>query len=631
MFAFTGRSPYDQGMSLNLKISKLPRSPGVYFMKGQASEVLYVGKAKDLRSRVGSYFTSSKDHSLKTKKLVRLIKDFEVMLVNSEIEALLLERTLIKHHQPPYNILLRDDKEYPYVRIHFGDDWPRLSVVRKRKDDGAEYFGPFSSPSGLRQGLAAVGRVFPLIRCTPWEFDHAKRVCNYFHMKLCLGPCVNPIEKDTYHAMIRNAVGLLQGRSSEVVEELKVRMQRASDNELYEIAAQYRDQLHAISTLHEKQNVVVDPNTDMDALGWSRSEELIAISVVSVRAGKVMGQETFVVTDNGPNDSETTLTHFLLQYYDGRDAPREITLPIDLTVKKDLAVVLRGDTNRSPIMSFQIASDNLQSIATKNAEFKLEEAKQVHDRAKTSLEALQSSLSLPNLPTRIECIDISNLQGTAIVASNVCFIQGQPDKSQYRIYNIETVTDGPDDYTSIYEVTKRRLERGVRDQDLPDLLVIDGGKGQLSSALRARSEFGGMTLPIVSLAKSKVQKIATQKKKLSPAKSFSQDPKHSLERVFISVDQPPIPLAPGSPTYRILTQIRDEAHRFAITKHRKKRSKLATSSPLDAIAGVGPRLKATLLKTFGSLEGINQASIDELTSIRGITADLAYRIKDGIH
>jgi excinuclease ABC subunit C len=593
-------------------------------MKSSKGQVLYVGKAKDLKARVASYFTDSKDHSPKTRSLVREIYDFEIMLVKTEVEALLLERTLIKHHQPPFNILLRDDKEYPFIRIDFSADWPRIAISRRRQDDRAEYFGPFSAAGSLKTSLDAIKRVFPLIRCSDWEFEHAKRVCNYYHMKMCLGPCVLPVDKEAYKSMLRDAMSLLEGKNEEVAKTLEAKMLLAAEREQFELAASYRDQIKAIDILTEKQSVMVAPDIDGDVISCIESKDAIAIHVAMVRGGKLLGGDSFTFAASGIEDPAETLPHFLLQYYEGRFVPPRIVLDRDLDNSSDIATAIKLDGTKTPelrsLKNLRTPWPDLATIAAKNAQYAHDEAVRAMDRRRSSLEALQQTLSLQAPPRRIECIDISNLQGTAIVASDVCFIDGYPEKSLYRSYNIETVQDNPDDFASIREVVKRRLERGVRDNDLPDLLVIDGGRGQLESALSAYSEFPGLTLQIVSLAKSRTEK--TTKK--------SSAPKHSLERVFKPGLDTPIPLVPGSPAFRIMTQVRDEAHRFAITKHRNKRSRLGQKSLLETVDGVGPKLRAELLKHFGSIEGIINANIDALTLVKGVSQELAERIKSKI-
>jgi excinuclease ABC subunit C len=613
-------------VTIRTKLSTLPRDPGVYFMKGSKGQVLYVGKAKDLKSRVSSYFTDSKDHSPKTRSLVREIQDFEVMLVKTEVDALLLERTLIKHHQPPFNILLRDDKEYPYIRIDFSAEWPRIEIVRRRLDDRAEYFGPFSAAGSLRTSMDAIKRVFPLIRCNQWEFEHAKRVCNYYHMKMCLGPCVLPVEKETYKSMLRDAMALLQGKNDEVTKTLLNKMTTASEREQYELAASYRDQIKAIDILSEKQTVVVDPDIEGDVISLVEGPDVIAIHVAMIRAGRLIGGDSFTFSVSGLEDSSETLPHFLLQYYDGRYLPQRIVVDGNLENPDDIARALTPEDSRQPelrpLKNLRAPWPDLAAIAVKNAQYAHDESVRNMDRRRSSLEALQTTLGLDAPPRRMECIDISNLQGTAIVASDVCFVDGHPEKSLYRSYNIETVQGAPDDFASIREVVKRRIERGVREGNLPDLLVIDGGRGQLESALSSLAAFPGLKLQIVSLAKSRLEKYRGKK-----AEVATSAPRHSLERVFKPGQDTPIPLVPGSPAFRLLTQIRDEAHRFAITKHRKKRSALGQKSLLEDVEGVGPKIREALLKKFGSIDAIANANEEALMQVKGVNEDLALRIK----
>ena len=598
-------------------------------MKGSRGQVLYVGKAKELKSRVSSYFTDSKDHSPKTRSLVRSIHDFEIMLVTTEVDALLLERTLIKHHQPPFNILLRDDKEYPYVRVDFSMDWPRLEIVRKRQEDRAEYFGPFSAAGSLKASMEAIKRVFPLIRCNQWEFEHAKRVCNYYHMKMCLGPCVLDVDKDAYKSMLRDAMALLDGRNDEVVHALNQKMIIASEREQYELAASYRDQIKAVAVLSEKQTVVFDPDIEGDLIACFDSDDMFAIHVGMIRGGKLIGGDSFTFAMSAIETPSDTLPHFLLQYYDGRHVPSRVILDRELTNSEDIGRAITPEGQKLPdirgIKHLRAPWPDLADIAAKNARYAHDEAVRAMDRRRSSLESLKETLGLEQIPRRMECIDISNLQGTAIVASDVCFIDGHPEKSLYRSYNIETVQGAPDDYASIREVVSRRLERAVRDGDLPDLLIIDGGRGQLESAMTSLRDFPGLKLEVVSLAKSRIEKYRGDKAKVSISA-----PKHSLERVFKPGQDTPTPLVPGSPAYRLLTQIRDEAHRFAITKHRKKRGNIAKKSALEDIDGVGPKIRQGLLRHFGSLDAIANANVDALTLVKGVSRELAETIKKKI-
>ncbi len=613
------------------KISALPPSPGVYLMKDTRGTIIYVGKAKALKSRVSSYF-QKQQFNTKTAALVKEIVDFEVILTMTEVEALLLERTLIKHHKPRFNILLRDDKEYPYLRVNFNEPWPRIEKVRRRMDDGANYLGPFGSAGNLKIMLSTIYRIFPLIRCTRHEFNTVKRPCNYYHMKLCLGPCTLPVEREMYVATVRDAVAFLQGRNRDLLRQLKEKMMTASENENFELAASYRDQLMAFEKIAEKQSVIIGENIDADAIGYIANEENAAFHVVIVRHGKVVGAESFT-SPKAANGTGEALTDFLLQYYDGRALPPEILLSQgwdDADSIADLQTALQqmsAEQQAGPGVLSKLLTPqrsirrNLVEIAEKNAAYQLGEIADEHERRQSELEILKEKLHLPALPRRMECIDISNFHETAIVASNVCFIGGKPAKDQYRHYTIETVQGAPDDYASMREVVTRRLERARRDGDTPDLLVIDGGRGQLQAALDSAREFPDVQLTIVSLAKSRIEKTKTIGRVMDTAA-----PKRTFERVFLRPDEDPVPLAPGSPEYRIMTRLRDEAHRFAITHHRKKRAKVLQGSTLESIPGIGTKMRQKLLKEFDGLEGLRRATLEQLQNIKGLREDTAVAL-----
>ena len=597
------------------KLSALPASPGVYLMKDTRGVIIYVGKAKALRNRVSSYF-QKQQFSMKTSAMVREITDFEVILTQTEVEALLLERTLIKHHKPRFNILLRDDKEYPFLRINFNEPWPRIEKVRRRADDGAQYLGPFGSAGNLRIMLAATYRIFPLIRCTRHEFATVTRPCNYYHMKLCLGPCKLPVDREMYIATVKDAVAFLSGKNRELVRQLREKMIAASDSEDYELAASYRDQLKAFEKITEKQSVVVGEDIDADAVGFASDDQSASFHVVNIREGKVTGSDSFNM-DNAANGASEAITEFLLQYYDGRTAPPEILLPEEIEDHTGLESVL-GSRIGFPQRAVR---RQLVDIALKNAQFNLGEAVRENGKRETELEILRDKLGLPSLPRRMECIDISNFHETAIVASNVCFIDGKPAKDQYRHYTIETVTGGPDDFGSMREAVGRRLERAKRDGDLPDLLVIDGGRGQLQAALDAAAKFPDLQVTIVSLAKSRIEKTRTIGRAIDTGV-----PKRSFERVFLDPSQDPVPLTPGSPEFRLMTRLRDEAHRFAITHHRKRRSKALQGSTLENIPGIGTRMRQKLLAEFGGLEGLRRASLEQLQKVKGLRKDAAVAL-----
>jgi excinuclease ABC subunit C len=587
-------------------------------MKDSLGRIIYAGKAKSLKARVSQYFSGNQG-TYKTRAMVQEIYDFDIIITKTEVEALLLERTLIKHHKPRFNVLLRDDKEYPYLRVDMTEAWPRINWVRRRRDDHATYLGPFGSASQLKILLDATYRIFPLIRCSRHEFENAKRPCNYYHMKMCLAPCTLPVDPLQYKSMMRDAIDFLSGRNKDVVKAIKEKMTRAAEDESYELAALYRDQLKAFATVTEKQSVVIDGVDDADIHGLCQAATKTAFAVLTVRDGKLVGQDSFVLNSPVQAPSEA-LTEFLLQYYDGRSLPGEILLPfeiLDSEDSEDLRLALL--TGHPEVSSLTIkapqrgARHDLLEMAEKNATYRLDEVSREVEKSRVELQVLRDTLKLSRLPQRMECIDISNIQGTAIVASNVCFVGGRPSKEHYRHYSIKDVSGAPDDFASIREVVRRRLERGLRDHDMPDLLIIDGGKGQLSAALDALREFPNARLDLISLAKSRIDK---RHGKNHPLNVKAQD--RSFERVFFPDQDLPTPLNPGTPEYRLLTQIRDEAHRFAITHHRKVRSKISHGSELTDIPGIGAVLRQKLLTTFGGLDGLKKASLDDLRQIQGM-------------
>lgn len=591
------------------KIKSLPDEPGVYLMKGDRHDIIYVGKAKNLKNRVSSYFHQG-DHSPKTRALVADIQDFDLIICHTEVEALLLERTLIRHHQPRYNILLRDDKEYPYVRVNFLDPWPRIEKVRRYQNDGATYIGPFGNAGLLAVMLKMIYRIFPLIRCTPHEFKNAKRPCNYYHMKMCLGPCTLPVSRDTYVGTVRDALALLEGRNRHLVRDLQTKMGEAASTEKYELAAHYRDQINALKGLSSKQVVIIREVENADVIAFHHNPSQTCFHALMIRDGVIMGGDNFLV-ESAAGEPEEALTSFLLQYYGHRVPPEQIILPIPLPDHKDLEVALAADGQKPPHILHRQKGvwRELLEMAHKNAKHHGEQEQRSHQRKSAELEMVRDFLNLPTLPHRMECIDISNLQGGSIVASNVCFIDGKPAKDHYRHYTVKTVTEGPDDFASMREVVTRRLERAVREDDAPDVLVIDGGKGQLSAALDAAAEFPNLTIPLVALAKSK---------SLNDDHTYGTTLQRSQERIFFPHDPTPHPLEEGSSAYRLLVQLRDEAHRFAITFHRKKRAQQFSGSILDDVPGIGPKMRQKLLQTFGSMEALQHATWEQLMAVPGM-------------
>ena len=606
-------------MSLQEKIDHLPTNPGVYLMKDGKGVIIYVGKAKNLKNRVLSYFRKS-DSSLKTKALVAEIRDFDLILARNDVEAILLERNLIKHHQPRYNILLRDDKEFPFARIDFQEPWPRIEKVRRRRDDGATYIGPFGNAGILNTMLKTVFRVFPLIRCSRHEFANASRPCNYYHMKMCVGACCLDVDRSTYIQMLEHAVAILEGKTQDLKPLIEQRMVAAAEREQFELAAQYRDQLRALERLNNRQVAVVAGFEHADVIAYWKLDSQISFSVTQIRDFAIVANDSFLV-GAALETEEDALSSFLMQYYEYRYVPDTIIIPHRLSDQKDLALALQDGRQACPKLKVGRTGEALDLIgmARKNAELHAKQSQNLSLKFKAELDLLKELLQLSQIPRRIECIDISNLQGSAIVASNVCFIDAKPAKNHYKKYTIKSLTDqSPDDYASIREVVSRRIRQGLQDDDLPDLLVIDGGKGQLNAALEAAGSFPQLNLSIVSLAKSR---------SLSPGSPDIHAPVHkSFERIFRPGHETPIPLEEGSPVYRLMTRIRDEAHRTAISFHRKKRMQQSHQSELDKISGIGPVIKRRLLENFAGLEGLRQASLEQIEAIPGVSATLALRI-----
>lgn len=616
-------------IKLKAKLSQVPDEPGCYLMKNSKGNIIYVGKAVGLKNRVGQYLGASSRLDFKTQHLVEEIYDFEIIITQTGVEALLLERTLIKHHKPKFNILLRDDKEYPYLRISMNEDWPRIEKVRRRKEDGAVYLGPFGSAGQLRKMMDATFRIFPLIRCSRHEFANAKRPCNYYNMKLCLAPCTKPMEPAQYRSMIENATDFLRGNNKELVRGLRGKMQHAAETEAFELAAIYRDQLTAFESITERQSVVVHEIESADIIGFAANELKVSFYIMQIRDGYLVSSDCYVL--KAPvQTQEEAMTEFLIQYYDGRSLPREIALPFLPDEADQLKVALLTSHPDLAGLNMRIPArgtwQDLMDMAVKNAIHHLQDIAQEEERRRTELEVIREKLNLTRTPRHIECIDISNIQGTAIVASNVCFIDGKPARDKYRHYTIKTVVNGPDDFSSIHEVVDRRLRRAEEDQDMPDLLVIDGGRGQLSAALAAMAKHPVAQVEMVALAKSKVEKKRGRTEFLNTG-----DVRRTFERIFFPGRETPVSLAPGTPEYRLFTQIRDEAHRFAISHHRKRRAKISIGSDLVDIPGIGPKMRRKLLEIFGSPDNIRKASLDELRKVKGLRESSAIALHSFLH
>ncbi|MBI2601497.1 MAG: excinuclease ABC subunit UvrC [Deltaproteobacteria bacterium] len=597
---------------LREKLKRVPSSPGSYLMKDKEGDIIYVGKAKNLKHRLSSYFARTSIEEPKTHALVQEITDFDIILVNNEVEALLLERSLIKEHKPRFNVILRDDKEYPYLRVDLQNQWPRIKKVRRRKNDGATYLGPFSHVSQLNAILDLTFRIFPLIRCSEHYFANTTRPCNYYHMKRCLGPCTLPVKEDLYKGMVRDAIAFLQGKNKGVMKALKEKLLAASESEEYELAGRYRDQLHALRTITQEQNVVIKSIKDCDAFGIAHDQDTLSLHVLKIREGKITGKDRFIVPMPLPHLAEA-VSDFLLQYYEARFIPQEIILPYDFADREILERALtEWSENRKVSLTVPSKGQKMRlvELSHKNALYHLEESLNKRAKEKIRLQALQDKFQLDEFPLRIDCIDISNIQGTAIVASQVCFLGGRPAKDKYRLFNIEDSRTSPDDYWAIGEVTKRYFARLLHEKECPQLLVIDGGKGQMAAALATLNHFPDLKIPIVGLAKNRIR--------------YSDDEEvRTEERVFFPGQRDPYILKEGSPVYQILTQIRDEAHRFAITHHRKRRKGVLQKSVLDEIPGIGPSLRKKLLAYAGDIEQLRNMSWEDLSKIPGLRKSVA--------
>lgn len=620
-----GSSSEERLQRLKEKVSELPQSPGVYLMKSKVGKIIYVGKAKSLRSRVRSYFGESQDLSPKTRLLVTQIEDFDVLLTKEEVEAFLLEASLIKKHRPKYNIRLKDDKSYPYIKFSWSDEYPRLYLSRKVKRDGGLYFGPYTSGGAVAETIRFLNRTFKVRDCTDAMFKIRKRPCMTHQIGRCKAPCVGLVGVAEYREDMQGVRTFLRGHDTKVLKEITQKMKLAAEQERFEQAAKLRDSLSAIKAILEKQSVInASSDNDQDAIGTYGGPEGTLIQTLHVRQGRVIGTRShfFPLLDpeDRTEDPREWLVSFLNQYYDENVIPDEILLSTEIgnDLTKLLEAVLRERKGAGSHVTVRFATDEkgraLTEMAHQNAQASFRHYVTKSKEKEDGLSEIQSKLGLAKLPRRIECYDISNFQGAETVASQVVFEDGVPSKDSYRRYRIrETV--GIDDYQSMREVLSRRLAHTEYEE--PDLIVVDGGKGQLNVAVRVLQELGKPDWKVVGLAKARAQGEFTD------AEVSSSD-----ERVFIPGRANPVSLRPSSEAYRILVGIRDEAHRFAIVYHRKLREAASLASRLDSIKGLGPVRKRNLLRAFGSVEEIRQATMDEISKVEGFSIQLAQSLLD---
>ena len=601
------------------KLDTISPTPGVYLLKDRTGKVLYVGKAKSLRSRVRAYFRPGEegDGRFQVRFLMRKVRDFDTLVTTSEKEALILENNLIKQYHPRYNIRLKDDKSYLSAKIT-SHPWPRITVTRRIVKDGGTYLGPFGSADGLRETIDVIRKIFPLRTCSDAVFRNRARPCIEYQIKRCLGPCCLPVDRAEYERHLRAARMLLEGKNLELLRELREQMKAHADRLEFEDAARMRDRVRAIEKTVERQTVLHHWGIDQDVFGLYREGGSIEIIVLLVRGGKLTTTQSWSFRDLEFADQDV-LADLLTQYYSGgRFLPDEVILPAELEdteVRAELLSERRG--KKVEIFVPQRGEKrSLLELAMENARQSFDSRRDNEKIREAMLDDLRVKLHLRNTPKRIECYDISNLQGSMVVGSRVTFDEGEPQKNLYRRYRIRTV-EGQDDFASLYEVLKRRLERAVRENEHPDLWVIDGGKGQLNVALTVLKEFNlSDQIDAIGLAK---QHVLNDGRQATVVKSD--------ERVFLPNRKDPIVLPRNSTALFLLVRIRDEAHRFAITYNRELRRRARLRSVLDDVEGIGPVRRRAMLRHFGSLKRIREASVEELGAVKGMNQELAGEVR----
>lgn len=590
----------------------VPLNPGVYLMQDKVGQVLYVGKARELRKRLASYGRVEGGGHSKTSVMLSQVEEISFIVTPSEQDALLLEASLIKQHHPRYNVILRDDKNYPLIKVTVQEEWPRLCMTRRRSKDGARYFGPFPSAGAMWETIRLLHSLFPLRRCKERVLRSRARPCLNHQMGRCLAPCGGKVDREAYLAMVAQVLLVLEGRNHEVTRQLAMEMEQAAVALRFEDAAVLRDRLQALDTTLARRQVVAEHGLDQDIFGLVRRGASVAISVLLVRGGAVSGQQGFFLADPVGEDDEV-LSEVLTRFYEEeRVLPRELLLSIPVTDQQLLADWLTARAGRKVTIFCPQRGDRVRlvAMATANAEQLFADKERRADSWQALAKALVEALHLGKEPTRIECLDISNISGQQAVGSLVAFSSGEANKPGFRHYRIRTV-EGPNDYAMMAEVLGRRFSRGAADGDLPELFMVDGGKGQLRMAQEALAELGlDGRVELVGIAKEREEE---------GEKLYRPDRKN------------PIVLKRNSPALLYLMRIRDEAHRFGVTFHRRLRNKASLTSVLDAIPGVGPTRRRALLAALGSIKRVGEATVEELAAVEGIGPVLAGQIWSGLH
>ena len=600
------------------KLDKFPILPGVYLMKGRNGTVLYVGKANNLRQRVRQYYGAGGDGRFMVPFLISKVEEIETIIVTSEKEAFLLENNLIKKYQPRYNALLKDDKTYVALKINHRDKWPTVTLIRykgKPKDDGL-YFGPYLSAYAARQTLDFLHKVFPLRKCSDQEMARRVRPCVLYEMKRCLAPCVNKTTEEVYQVHLDRIIKFLRGQNKEVLQDLYDALQKASDDLEFEKAADIHQMILQIEKTVESQNVDKPLGSDSDVFGIFRQGDEIILSQMLFRSGKLLGTRHFNFSNNAQEDHEL-LESFLIQHYDQQmDMPHDILLPVQVEGAEAIEDILSANRKRKVHLIIPQRGDKVSLIemAQANAKSAFEQQKDVKLIREKTLLDMQEKLKLNRYPRRIECFDNSHIQGNEPVASMVAFTDGAKDSSRYRKYKIRSA-ESSDDYGAMYEVLTRRYKRAKEENDLPDLVIVDGGKGQLNMALKVFKELDIISVDVIGLAKEQGR----------------HDKGMTTEQIFIPDIKDPIIFKKTSPVLFLMQQIRDEAHRVALTFHRKRRNKQIVRSALDDVPGIGPARRRAILKHFGSLKKLKEATREEIQEVKGLTSANVQSLWDFIH
>jgi excinuclease ABC subunit C len=599
---------------LQERLAGLPSAPGVYLMKDSKGRVLYIGKARDLKKRVASYFQDARPRDLKKSLLIGKISAFDTILTNTEKEALILESNLIKRHRPRYNVILKDDKRYPCLRLNVQHPYPNLTVARKIQKDGALYFGPFPSAAAVRKTLKVIHRTLKLRKCKSARLKPRERPCLNYQMGLCLAPCSRPVDPEEYAAVVNEVILFLHGRTPELIRQIKTQMASAAAEEDFERAAVHRDRLFALERTLEKQIVTTTDFRDRDVVGIARQEKSALIMVLFIRGGFLLGSRPFYLPETVASDAEM-MSSFMKQYYEGAPfIPEEILLPVlpeDQMLLEEWLSDLKGEKVRI-MMPKRGERASLVRMAEQNAGKGLQEELAAAKTEMRLLDQVQRRLTLQRRPERIECFDLSHSCGTEGVGSMVVFERGHPVPPAYRKYRIKTALGG-DDYAMLREILTRRYKNGGAKEPLPDLLIVDGGKGQLNKAIAVLNALGiSGSFDLIGIAKRDADRGDTEDKIYKPGRKNPVGLKKNLEVLLF------------------LQKIRDEAHRSVITYHRKRRMKTYRRSILDGIPGIGDIRKTRLLKHFGSLKRIKTASVEELAAVPGMTRNTAKTVFENL-